>query len=164
MVGESVINMRLKELRIQKGLTQTESAKYLGISLRTYQNYENDEQKSGSYKYTYMLEKLSSFGFVDEENGLLTIDVIKAVCNDVLSNYDVSYCYLFGSYAKGKANEKSDVDLLINTTASGLSFYELVESLRESLKKKVDILNQSQLKDNLDLVNEILKDGIKIYG
>ena len=71
---------------------------------------------------------------------------------------------LFGSYAKDKANEKSDVDLLISTKTSGLKFYGLVERLREELKKKVDLLNVNQLENNTTLLNEILKEGIKIYG
>ena len=59
---------------------------------------------------------------------------------------------------------KRDVDLLISTEITGIRFFELVEVLREKLKKKVDVLNQLQIKDNYGLVNEILKDGIKIYG
>ena len=47
---------------------------------------------------------------------------------------------------------------------NGLRFYELVEMLRESLKKKVDLLDESQLENNTALVREILQDGIKIYG
>ena len=45
-----------------------------------------------------------------------------------------------------------------------MTFYDMVESLRESLKKKGDLLNFDQLDDNPELVHEILKDGIKIYG
>ena len=78
--------------------------------------------------------------------------------------YGVEYCYLFGSYAKGKAAPTSDVDLLICSEASGLRFFELVEKLREGLKKKVDVLDQRQLTQNPELTHEILKDGIKIYG
>ena len=74
------------------------------------------------------------------------------------------YAYLFGSYAKGKATEKSDVDLLISMPLNGLRFYEFVEVLRESLKKKVDLLDDTQLENNTVLVKEILQDGIKIYG
>lgn len=81
----------------------------------------------------------------------------------MFSKYKVQYCYLFGSYAKGKAKEKSDLNLLVNTDVTGIQFYELIEALRENLKKKVDLLNQDQIKGNKDLVNEILNDGIKIY-
>ena len=34
--------MTLKEIRKYKGLTQSECASYLGISLRSYKSYEND--------------------------------------------------------------------------------------------------------------------------
>ena len=69
----------------------------------------------------------------------------------------------FGSYAKGTANDNSDVDLMVKTDISGLKFYDLIEKLREELNKKVDLLNFEQLNNNPDLINEILKDGIKIY-
>lgn len=111
-----------------------------------------------------MIQKLDQYGFIDESHGILNIQKIKDVCHGIFAAYDVDYCYLFGSYAKGKATETSDVDLLISTTVSGMKFYELVEDLREALKKEVDLLNLEQLKDNLELVNEILKDGIKVYG
>ena len=76
----------------------------------------------------------------------------------------MDFCYLFGSYAKDTANESSDIDLLISTELTGLEFFGMVEELREALHKKVDVLNVSQLKDNIELTKEILKDGIKIYG
>ena len=156
--------MILKELRKEKNLTQVECAKYLGIPIRTYQNYETDEAKIGTMKYEFMMEKLSAYGFIDETHGILSIQKIKSICQKVFQNYDVEYCYLFGSYAKGKANEKSDVDLLIATSISGIQFYDLVEALREGLKKNVDVLNREQLNNNPDLINEVLKDGVKIYG
>ena len=53
----------LRELRKQKKLTQAECAKYLGVPLRTYQNYETDAAKRTSIKYLYMLEKLEQYGF-----------------------------------------------------------------------------------------------------
>ena len=156
--------MTLKELRKTKKLTQAECAEYLGIPLRTYQNYETDASKSSSMKYEFMMQKLEAFGFVDETHGILTTTKIKETCASVFQNYDVEYCYLFGSYAKDKATETSDIDLLISTSVSGMMFYDLVESLRENLQKKVDVLNREQLNDNPDLINEILKDGVKIYG
>ena len=156
--------MTLKELRKQKKLTQAECAKYLGMPLRTYQNYETDKTKASSMKYSFMMQKLQEYGYIDETHGLLTVDQIKEICVEIFADYAVDYCYLFGSYAKGKATDTSDIDLLVSTPTTGMRFYDLVEALRESLRKQVDVLNYEQLKDNPNLVNEILKDGIKIYG
>lgn len=164
MLIPEVMRLTLKQLRKQKQLTQAECAKYLGIPLRTYQNYEADPSKKDSIKYTFMMQKLEQCGFIDEAHGLLSVQQIRDICANVFSDLDVEYCYLFGSYAKGKATEVSDVDLLISTPLSGMKFYDMAEALREGLKKKVDVLNIQQLKCNPELINEILKDGIKIYG
>ncbi|MBR0521484.1 MAG: nucleotidyltransferase domain-containing protein, partial [Spirochaetales bacterium] len=64
----------------------------------------------------------------------------------------------------GKETEQSDVDLLVSVPLDGLKYYELVETLRERLRKKVDLLDVSQLNNNPSLMREILKDGVKIYG
>jgi len=53
---------------------------------------------------------------------------------------------------------------LISTEIKGLKFFGLVEELRNSLQKKVDVIEVAGLKDNVELLEEILKDGIKIYG
>ena len=156
--------MTLRELRKNKGITQKQAADFVGVPLRTYSNYENDPAKQTSIKYKYMMDQLFTYGYVDEETGILTVDEIREACVSVLSGYPVEYCYLFGSYAKGKATPTSDVDLLIYTTVSGLRFYGLVEELRERIGKKVDVLDQKQIAENFDLTNEILKNGIKIYG
>ena len=156
--------MSIKLLRIEKGMTQIQCADYLQIPVRTYKRYEANESKINVFKLKYILEKLNEFGRVDEEHGKLTIDDIKKICTDVFKNYSVDYCYLFGSYAKGKETELSDVDLLVSVPLDGLKFYELVEVLRENLRKKVDLLDVSQLNNNPALLQEVLKDGVKIYG
>lgn len=156
--------MSIKQLRIEKGMTQTQCADYLQIPVRTYKRYESNESKINVFKQKYILEKLNEFGRVDEEHGKLTLDDIKRICTEVFNKYSVDYCYLFGSYAKGKETELSDVDLLVSVPLDGLKFYELVEVLRENLRKKVDLLDVSQLNKNPALLQEVLKDGVKIYG
>ena len=154
----------LKEMRITKKLTQQEAARRLGISLRSYIMYENDTEKEKTIKYRFLLQELQKMDTVDEEHGILTTEQIEKCCKEVLEAYQVEYCYLFGSYAKGKATEQSDVDLLISTKETGLRFYEIAERLRESLHKKVDLLDMKQLVNNETLIHEMLKDGIKVYG
>lgn len=153
----------LKELRIEKKMTQQEVADLVGISLRSYKSYENDEKKQDTIKYKYIVEQLSKINYIDEETGILELEDIARKCSNVFEKYEVNFCYLFGSYAKGKATATSDVDLLISADIKGLKFFGLVEEIRTALHKKVDILDMNQLKDNIELTEEILKDGIKIY-
>ena len=164
-VGKEMhIVTELKSLRLKSGLTQKEAAQKIGISLRSYISYENAEALSGTPKYRFLLAEMSEFTRLDEEHGILTVDGIRASCAEILKDYPVSFCYLFGSYAKGKASPESDVDLLISSDVTGLRFYELTEKLREALHKKVDLLDVKQLTGNAELLNEVLKDGIRIYG
>lgn len=156
--------MSLKEVRNKKGLTQKKCAEYLGISIRTLKRYEANEDAIKPLKLQFILQKLNEYGLINEEKGILSIEQIKTACKNVLQNYGAKYAYLFGSYAKNTASEKSDVDLLISVDVSGLKFFELVENLRDELNKKVDVLNIEQLNNNPALLQEILKDGIKIYG
>ena len=155
---------KLKDLRAEKKLTQQQVADLIGISLRSYKSYENDEKKVGTLKYNYMIQKLAEINPIDEEHGIIDVEYIKQKCEEVFEKYDVNFCYLFGSYAKKKAKPTSDVDLLISVNVKGLKFYGLVEEIRTALHKKVDILDINQLKNNMELIQEILKDGIKIYG
>lgn len=155
--------MTLKELRLSKELTQSQVAELVGISLRSYKEYENDISKINTLKYRYIYNELYKIDYIDEEHGILKLDNIKKIVSDVLLGFDVDYCYLFGSYAKNTATELSDVDLLVSTKITGMAFFGLAEKLRESLHKKVYLLNVEQLTNNSTLINEILKDGIKIY-
>ncbi|MBP5311634.1 MAG: nucleotidyltransferase domain-containing protein [Clostridia bacterium] len=156
--------MSLRQLREAKGLTQRNCSEYLQIPLRTYKRYESDETKINRIKYQYIIDQLNAYGLIDEEHGKLTIEQIKELCSSVFPSYSVEYCYLFGSYAKGTATETSDVDLLVSLPINGLKYLELIELLRENLKKKVDLLDVAQLNNNPELLQEILRDGIKIYG
>lgn len=151
-------------MRTAKKLTQEQAANICGISLRSYKQYENDISKKDTIKYNYIVNELSKIGYIDEDHGILDIDTIKEKVSNVLLEYDVDFCYLFGSYAREEANEKSDVDLLISTKTTGMALYGLAEKLRETLSKRVDLLNIDQLTNNLKLVSEILRDGIKLYG
>ena len=160
------MSMELKEYRIYIGLTAKEASIACNVPLRTYIRYESDSSYGDVLKRNQMLSLLKDKYEITEEKGILTIEKIKDIVNKVLINYEneVSFCYLFGSYVKGYAKGNSDVDLCISTTLTGMNFVGLIEELRVALNKKVDLLRLSDLIDNVDLINDIMKDGLKIYG
>ena len=138
----------------------------VNIPLRTYIRYENDESYGDKYKREYIVSKIFDKYQISENKGIYEINQIKKIIDTILMTYknSVEFIYLFGSYSKGKAKDDSDIDLLISTSLTGLSFVGLLEKLRTSLNKKVDLIRIDELNNNLDLLKEILKDGIKIYG
>ena len=107
---------------------------------------------------------LSNLNKIDEDHGVLTIKEIRDGVNSIFENYNINFCYLFGSYAKNEAYDKSDIDLLIDTDVTGLDFYGLIEDLRSTLNKRIDLLNINKIVNNEDLLREIMKTGVKIYG
>ena len=157
--------MTLKELRTSYNITQVEASNYLNIPLRTYKRYEQIDDDS-NLKYQKMKELLIEKYEITENKGILKLEQIVSIVQNTLDEYKekINFCYLFGSYAKGYAKENSDVDLCIDTTLTGLSFVGLIEKLHQSLKKNVDVLRFKDLNDNIPLINEIMKDGVKIYG
>ena len=152
--------MKLKELRKQLGLTQPEAANLLDIPFRTYCRYEDQPQYEGTFKYNQMMSVLNE----KAASIVLKIETIKEVVSNICSRYKVNSCYLFGSYAKGKARSDSDVDLMIVSELEGIEYYQLLGDLENQLKKKIDLVRLETAIQNVKLMNEILKDGVKIYG
>ena len=81
----------LKELRIEKKMTQQEVADLVGISLRSYKSYENDEKKQDTIKYKYIVEQLSKINYIDEETGILELEDIARKCSNVFEKYEVNF-------------------------------------------------------------------------
>ena len=157
----------LRELRADYKLMQSEAAAILGIPVRTYRRYESDDNYGSDLKRRMFAMILKDRFGIGEDKGLLTIDQIKEKVQSLFDGEyagQIDYCYLFGSYAKGTANESSDVDLYVSSSLTGLRFVGLIERLRQILCKRVDVIRNSELDGNMDLVNEIMKGGIKIYG
>ena len=152
--------MELREKRLQLGLTQPEAAVILNIPFRTYCRYEGEAKYNGTFKYNQMVSLLNEYA----KKVILSSESIKEIVSNVCKGYDVSAVYLFGSYAKNKARSDSDIDLMIVSGIDGIEYYQLLNELETKFNKKVDLLRLEIAVQNVKLINEILKDGIKIYG
>ena len=156
--------MIIKDLRKKAGYTQAQAAEFVGMPLRTYVRYEADELCCSDIKREYIVNKLTDLTEITETKGILKLNDIKSYLKEFCEKYRINYCCVFGSYAKGTPTEKSDVDILVDTDITGLKFYGLVEEIRTDLCKKVDLLRVEDVMKNKDLLTDILKEGIKIYG
>lgn len=158
--------MTLLEIRKQYNISQIKAASLIGIPLRTYIRYEQDDNYGNELKRQAMIKIINDQCEITEEKGLLNVEQIKKELSSLFETKykgKVEFCYLFGSYAKGYAKEGSDVDLCINTSLTGLHFVGLIEDIRKKLHKNIDLIRFNTLNNNLELINEIMKDGIKIY-
>ncbi len=95
---------------------------------------------------------------------MLEVKTIKNKLDPIFSFYNVQSATLFGSYAKGLATEKSDVDLMVDSRLHGLQFFALVEDIREALDTEVDVFDVTHINDGSRIQKEIYDTGVKIYG
>ena len=96
-------------------------------------------------------------------NNTYTVSQIQDILVHIFSEYNIRKAVLFGSYAKGSAKDKSDIDLLVDSGLKGLAFFGLLEDVVNALGKEVDFLDTSQVITDSDIENEIKATGIVIY-
>lgn len=150
----------LRQKRKQLGLTQEQAAKACGVSRRTYQTYE--ETNNSNATSNALVEKMEQLS--DSKEYVYSVSTIKRICKSIFIKYPQIECaYLYGSYARNEATTKSDIDLLVVCHGMGLKFFEMASDLEENLNKKIDIQTHDQIGDNIDFLENILVDGIKIY-
>ena len=97
-------------------------------------------------------------------NSLYSCNDIKEKLEPVFQKYNVRYAVLFGSYAKGTATHKSDVDLLVDSGLKGLRFVELIEAVHNALGEiEIDLFDISHIEKESMVDEEISCTGVKIY-
>lgn len=69
----------------------------------------------------------------------------------VAKKYNLIYVWVFGSYAKNKQREDSDIDIIVRTedVEEGFKIVEVKFALEEILNKSVDIITTESIKGSL---------------
>ena len=90
------------------------------------------------------------------------IEEIKRLITPIVSRYEVDRVYVFGSYARGEADEVSDIDMRIDVgKIRAFDFCGLLVRMEEALETKVDVvLTRNMCREFLE---SILADEILIY-
>ena len=155
----------LAQKRKELGITQLQAANACGVSLRTYQTYEETQIVNETYES--LVRQLDEMGVLDGTNHILSVRGIKFTCRQLFKEKypEIQTAFLYGSYARGEATGRSDVDiLLVLKKPMGLKFFGVAEELKELFHKEVDVQSYEQLLGNAPMLKDILVEGIKIYG
>ena len=82
---------------------------------------------------------------------------------ETLKPYNPTRIGIFGSVARGKATDESDIDILyqFDNKVGLFTLMDIIEKLESKLKKKVDLVSEKYV--NPLLKPEILKDLTVIY-
>ena len=88
-----------------------------------------------------------------------TINEIQDRVQPIVKKYNIPAIYLFGSYARGEANEDSDLDFLIDTSGTGLTSLTKLGALYcdlESLfEKRLDLITERSIMQTGSMPSDI---------
>lgn len=89
---------------------------------------------------------------------------IDGLIKKLLCKYHAEYAILFGSYARGDADDDSDIDVIV---VGGDGFhptdiFAFGEDLRELSQKNADVFEIREIDKNTEFYNTILKEGVRI--
>lgn len=82
---------------------------------------------------------------------------------EICRRNDISFCALFGSFARGEATSDSDIDLLVRfSKPKGYDWLDAAIEIEETLGKKVDLITESALSKHVR--EYVYKDLLVLYG
>ena len=97
-------------------------------------------------------------------SSVYSVSDIQRILYPIFTAHSVRRAVLFGSYAKGCATERSDIDILVDSGLHGLSFFGLLESVSTAFRQSVDLIDVTQVESGSDIQREINNSGVQIFG
>lgn len=92
-----------------------------------------------------------------------TVPQLRDILSPVFDRYGIRRAVLFGSYGKGIATEKSDVDLLVDSGLRGLRFVGLLDDVQRAVGKDVDLFDVTHIQAGSKIDREIRDTGVTVY-
>ena len=92
-----------------------------------------------------------------------TVPQLRDILSPVFARYGIRRAVLFGSYVKGTATEKSDVDLLVDSGLRGLRFFGFMDDVQRAVGKEVDLFDVTHIESGSLIDREIRNTGVTVY-
>ena len=98
------------------------------------------------------------------QTSVFTMEQIAAAVKPLADKYRVKEINLFGSYARGEADENSDLDFLVfgGEMFRRTMIFALAEDLREVLKKNVDVFEITEVNPGSNFYQTIMKEKVLV--
>ena len=98
------------------------------------------------------------------DKNVVILENITYLVRPLAEKYKVKEIYLFGSYARGEADENSDMDFLV---IGGKGFkltqiFALGEELLDTFNKKVDVFEINEINQDSDFYRTVMKEKVLI--
>lgn len=159
--------MTLKELRISKHLSQSKCAEIAKVSLRTYQNYENEDRLVGNTRYNDIYKSIEHFEDSTKQintssiNGgfftnVKTGDALIPLCN-LVSSYKKRNCFKhLHKFIDGNYSGRVCILYGLRRTGKTTLLFQMINEL--PLEKTAYIKVQT-----INTMSELTKDLEKLY-
>ena len=110
-----------------------------------------------------LIAKIVKSENIMEHNLKLTKDIKKKVI-EVLKKHGTKKISIFGSFVRGKATDKSDLDVIVefNEVKGLIAFVEIQNELSDALNMRIGLLTESSISPYL--IDKIKKEAVVIYG
>lgn len=98
------------------------------------------------------------------EHRVMTIEQLARIVKPLAEKYHAKEIYVFGSYARGEADEHSDIDFLV-LGGDGFKLTNILalgEELREALQKKVDIFEIREINAESSFYQTIMREKVLV--
>lgn len=93
---------------------------------------------------------------------VFTIDDIKRRVIPIIIKYGINSFSLFGSYARGEANEDSDLDFVMDKgDLKGLQYVSLVQDLEDEFNCHVDVISKGS--SNKEFLKAVTNEEVLLY-
>ncbi len=95
---------------------------------------------------------------------ILSIEEIRALLAPIAEKYHAESILLFGSYARGKADGQSDVDLIVFGGADfhPTDIFAMAEDIRSALQKQADVYEIREIDPGTAFYDTIFREGVYV--
>lgn len=96
-------------------------------------------------------------------SAIYTVPQLRQILAPVFDTYGIRKAVLFGSYGKGTATAKSDIDLLVDSGLRGLRFIGFMDDVQRAVGKEVDLFDVTHIESGSRIDQEIRETGVTVY-